>query len=168
MTITYIYFFAVWNPEKSLALIGCWPVLFFTIRSAHAHTAHVSVTIEIRFFSQIKLKTNYNSEHFVEVFKMKANFHVQSVTGVWMFYVFIARVIRKSSNTRYRARSVSVVNQKLPLSKFQGKHVFYRSWSVRIEKQFALSIECTDLGLRSPSVHWRPWERFSPYGPPVR
>ena len=47
---------------------------------------------------------------------------------------FIRRVIRKSNNKSYRARSVSEVNQKVL---FREKYVFYRPWSVRIEKNFA-------------------------------
>ena len=72
------FVFPVQNPEKSHTLIGCCPVQFITIR-----TAHVSMTILSRFCPQIELQTSYNyKEHLVEVFKMNAYFHVQSVTGV--------------------------------------------------------------------------------------
>ena len=39
--------------------------------------------------SQIKLTTSYNWEHMVEVSKINANFHVQSVTDVWVLFVFV-------------------------------------------------------------------------------
>ena len=47
-----LYFFPVRNPEKSRALIGCCPVQFSTIRTAHPDR-HVSITILSRFCSQI-------------------------------------------------------------------------------------------------------------------
>ena len=80
INVLHFYLFPVRNSKKSHVLIGCCPVQFFTIR-----TAHVSITILSRFCSQIKLKTSYNWEHLVEVSKMNAYFHVQLVTEWFLF-----------------------------------------------------------------------------------
>ena len=98
-------------------------------------TAHISITILSQFCSQIKLKTSYNWEHLVEVSKMNADFHVRSVTGeCFSWEYFIAPVIRRSNDKSYCTCSVLVVNQKLLLSKFQGKkNVIYcigLGWSI--------------------------------------
>ena len=114
-------FFMVQNPEKLHTPIGCCPVQFFMIQ-----TAHISITILSQFCSQIKLKTSYNWEHLVEVSKMNADFHVRSVTGeCFSWEYFIAPVIRRSNDKSYCTCSVLVVNQKLLLSKFQGKKMLF-------------------------------------------
>ena len=80
-----------------------------------------------------------------------------------MFFCFaVVRIIHKSNNKIYHTHSVSVVNQKLLLSKFQrgNKYVIYRPWLACVEKNFALGLECMDLSLQPQSVHLRPLDKI--------
>ena len=123
-------------------------------------TAHIyqHYNFELRFCPQIKLKTSYSWEHLVEVSKMNANFHVQSVTGVWMFFVFYCTC------HSHHTCSVSVVNQKLLLANFRGKNIYviYRPWSVRIDQEKTLP---SVLNARTLACSR---QSFSRYRPPSR
>ena len=76
---------------------------------------------------------------------MNANFHGQSVTGVWMSYLFIARrVIGKSNDKSYRARSMSEITFK-HISGEKKINVIYRPWSVRTFETLGKVFLDTDL-----------------------
>ena len=67
------------------------------------------------------------------------------LTFEYSSFCSIARVIRKSNDKSYRARSVSVVDQKLLLSIFQGELVGqYRNFFGTSD--FGLSPSIQDLG----------------------
>ena len=68
----WFYFFWI-GILRNHAPSGCCLVQFFTIWTAHLDCSRQHYHFEL-ICSQIKLKTSYNREYFVEVSKMNANF----------------------------------------------------------------------------------------------